>query len=426
MDDGIIEPVASLPTLPRGHPQQQYQQGTSAGSGGLHGNNSNFGSYTRNGTPSLAGGLASWLPNHYWGRVAVIWSLTEFVLVSILEISLAVQNSNYVNQIDALQPWSFPVTPSKDDIAGNGHAITVYHSLVCFALLFQLVMTYDAIANMSVIQLCATTLFNWALSIYTIVQSRQASILLNDAPTFAVSSLTVHPTLSLEIIIIVAMFIFAPGWIFLSYQLYKVFGWTIFKEMGADVNVRNQLMLHHVHLLLLKLDVFFFLGFSFQFVFLVLAGIGSTSDTVIHAIVSVPGTIILLVISYIAIHKESKFWMIISILGLLGGSGYLINKIIEVNGSSIDNIKKFHSSKNSLTFFIVLTLLMSAVTCVSAILNYLQFGKGLKGHLDRRKQSGSSVELNQFDGNGGGGQSGGAAQSGHYANSSKQGGWGQQ
>ncbi|KAH6578290.1 hypothetical protein BASA60_003680 [Batrachochytrium salamandrivorans] len=398
MDDGIIEPVASLPTLPRGHPQQQYQQGTSAGSGGLHGNNSNFGSYTRNGTPSLAGGLASWLPNHYWGRVAVIWSLTEFVLVSILEISLAVQNSNYVNQIDALQPWSFPVTPSKDDIAGNGHAITVYHSLVCFALLFQLVMTYDAIANMSVIQLCATTLFNWALSIYTIVQSRQASILLNDAPTFAVSSLTVHPTLSLEIIIIVAMFIFAPGWIFLSYQLYKVFGWTIFKEMGADVNVRNQLMLHHaVPLILSSMLLCLFLG-----------------------------TIILLVISYIAIHKESKFWMIISILGLLGGSGYLINKIIEVNGSSIDNIKKFHSSKNSLTFFIVLTLLMSAVTCVSAILNYLQFGKGLKGHLDRRKQSGSSVELNQFDGNGGGGQSGGAAQSGHYANSSKQGGWGQQ
>ncbi|EGF81230.1 hypothetical protein BATDEDRAFT_34822 [Batrachochytrium dendrobatidis JAM81] len=411
MDDGNIEPVATLPTLPRGHPQHsQFVASNNYSRPGLTTNNgySTTSSYNTHLTQEsglvryLPSRIQALLPTDYWGRVAIGWSVVQFIFVGILEIALAVQHYFYVAQLDALTPWSFPLNPTKDDIVGNGHAITVYHSLVCFALLFQLVMVYDAIANKSVIQLCATTLFNWSVSIYTIVQSRQAGILLNDAPQWIVADLSTHPTLPLEIVIIVSMFVFAPGWIFMSYQLYKVFGWTIFKELGADVNVRNQLMVHHVHLLLLKLDVFFFLGFSFQFVCLVLAGKGNTGDSILHAIISVPGTIILLIISYIAIRRESKLWMIVSILGLLGGSIYLIVKIVEVNGSSIESVRKFHSSKNSLTFFIVLTLLMSGITCVSAILNYLQFGKGLKDHLDNHKRPAGSVELEHLSQSNGG------------------------
>ncbi|KAL2912508.1 hypothetical protein HK105_207997 [Polyrhizophydium stewartii] len=338
------------------------------------------------------------LPSNYWGRITLAWSVGQFVAVGLLEIVLAAQHATYVSNISDLRQWPNPASwnntvSQKDFIVGNAHAITVYHALVCFAMLFQLVMAYDAIMNMSVIQLVATTLFNFCVAIYTIVQNRQAANLLNDVAERFTPNLTRHPTGVVEIVIIIAMFVFFVGWAFLTYRLYNVFGWTVFKELGADVNVRKQLMVHHVHLLLLKLDVFFFLGFSFQFVFLVLASSNNTQDTIIHASVATPVAIFLLILAYVAIRKENTILMIATILGLLAGAVYMVIKIIEVNGTSVETVTKFHSSKNSLTFFIALTLLMTLITCVSAVLNLMQFGKGLRDHLERRNRPAHSVEL---------------------------------
>eukprot|EP00842_Homolaphlyctis_polyrhiza_P004408 jgi/Hompol1/4969/HPOL_004081-RA len=143
------------------------------------------------------------------------------------------------------------------------------------------------------------------------------------------------------------MFIFVVGWLFLTYFLYNVFGWTVFKQLGADVAVRQQMWVYHFHMLFLKLDVYFLLGFSFQFVYLVLYS--SPSSTAYHILVVPPVAIIVLIIAYMAILKENKTLMITTIVGLLGCLGYMINRLVDV--SLLANEDKYHSSKKGLLFF---------------------------------------------------------------------------
>ncbi|KAI8924831.1 hypothetical protein BC831DRAFT_463371 [Entophlyctis helioformis] len=443
MDGGDLQPVSKTLTMPRrgGTNGTSNSNGSGSGYGNSYGaggsayggssskysTGGNDGGFSARPQSPLAGGpggLASWIPSDPWARTAIGWSLAQLLLVGILEVVLAANHSAYVADIGNQKPgWpsvpaigSSPGYPSKDLIYNNGRAITVYHGLFVCGLVFQFVMAYDAIFNMSVIQLVTTSIFNWSLAIYSIVQSSQAANLLDNVPARLVRNVGPHPTTTTEIIIMVVMFVFAVGWVYLSYQLYKVFGWTLFKEMGADINVRNQLMVYHVYLLLLKLDVFFFLGFSFQFLFLVLTTQGSTTDFILHAAVATPGTVVLLALAYFAIRRESKVLMITTMVGLLGGGAYLVSKLVDVYSPA--NEAKYSSSKRSITFFIILALLMTAATLVSAFLNYLNFGKGLMDQLNSRSGSGSAnggsgsrsgmggkrspsgLELNDLEGNG--------------------------
>jgi hypothetical protein len=94
--------------------------------------------------------------------------------------------------------------------------------------------------QLSLIQLMTTTAFNFASWGYAIVQYGQASKL---SPTFQkfFPSMNTHPTSSAEITLIVIYLGFCAGWLFLSYKLYSVFGWTSYKEMGADLGLRSMI-----------------------------------------------------------------------------------------------------------------------------------------------------------------------------------------
>ena len=111
----------------------------------------------------------------------------------------------------------------------------------------------------------------------------------------------------IEQVLIAVLLAFCVGWLFITFKLYYVFGWTTYKEMGADVEVRNVLYLYHIYILLLKIDVFFFLGFSFQFAWLVLNNedpvltLGLTAVQ-IHLLISIPGALIMLLFAYFAVN----------------------------------------------------------------------------------------------------------------------------
>jgi hypothetical protein len=49
-----------------------------------------------------------------------------------------------------------------------------------------------------------------------------------------------HPTKTAELLLIVVLFLFCCGSVDFTYKLYFVFGWTTYKEMGADVEVRSK------------------------------------------------------------------------------------------------------------------------------------------------------------------------------------------
>jgi len=35
--------------------------------------------------------------------------------------------------------------------------------------------------------------------------------------------------------------IFCLGWVLIALRLYKIFGWNVFKQLGADIGVKSKL-----------------------------------------------------------------------------------------------------------------------------------------------------------------------------------------
>ena len=45
---------------------------------------------------------------------------------------------------------------------------------------------------------------------------------------------------TIEFIIIGFMCLFSVGWLIIDLRLYKVFGWNVFKQLGADIGVKSK------------------------------------------------------------------------------------------------------------------------------------------------------------------------------------------
>ncbi|KNC96695.1 uncharacterized protein SPPG_07907 [Spizellomyces punctatus DAOM BR117] len=327
-------------------------------------------------------------PKDPWAKGAVIWATSQLLVIVILEAAIAKIHGDYRSELEALND------PAVDQsVVPNARAITIYHALFIVAQAFQWVLAADAVLTSSMIQLVSTTLYNTALFAYSIVQFKQAKDIADQVTQLGLPNLPKpHPTKTPEFIVIVAMAIFAAGWMVISQRLYRVFGWSIFKELGADIAVRNRLKLYHIYMMLLKLDVFFFLGFDIQFLLLVLLNDGDVSSRWTHGLIAIPFTLILLVIAYFAIRKESNILMTLTLLGLSGGIGYLIAKLVDVMKKG--DTPKYSGSRNSLTFFESITLALSVATFVVAIMNFRNFGKGLKEQLERAR--GQNMELDDI------------------------------
>ncbi|KAI9104096.1 hypothetical protein DFS34DRAFT_306313 [Phlyctochytrium arcticum] len=326
------------------------------------------------------------IPKDRWAKFAIVWTTSQLVIVFLAECAIAKIHSDYRKTLES----SAIDAEVKRELIPNVSALTIYHVLFIFAQFFQWILAADAVYTSSMIQLVSTTLYNVALFGYSLMQFKQArdiGIKLGlDNP------LSTHPTLVPEIIVIIAMSIFALGWVLISQRLYRVFGWSIFKSLGADITVRNRLKMYHIYMMLLKLDVFFFLGFDIQYLVLVLLNNEDESLRWTHGLIAIPFTFILLILAYFAIRRENNIFMTLTLLGLSGGIGYLISKLVDVikNGDS----PKYSGSRNSLTFFEAITLALSIATFFVGIINFRNFGKGLKEQLNKAK--GQSLELDNM------------------------------
>jgi hypothetical protein len=89
--------------------------------------------------------------------------------------------------------------------------------------------------QLSLIQLVTSNVFNWAIWVYSVIQLFQAS-----GNWIPASVTTIHPARNAEIALILILLGLCIGWLYLTSKLYYVFGWTTYKEMGADVEVRSK------------------------------------------------------------------------------------------------------------------------------------------------------------------------------------------
>lgn len=333
------------------------------------------------------------IPTEKISRIALLWSFFQMVLCCTIEIILLSIHDKYLKELTSATAEHLDI---QDNILPDARAILIYQGLFIASQIFQFFLFYAAIYMSSTIEVLSTTFFNGALLGYCILQFIQALNIADDQQKFQIAEDGLnwplyHPTKNWEIALIGTMSFFFLGWLFFAIKLSKAIGWSHFKEMGADIKVRKQLKLYHIFFMFAKLCYFFYLCFDIQFLVLILLYNKGSSTVVIitHAAIAIPLTLILLVISCIAMRKERKILMLISLAGLLGGAAYLIFKLYDLHESPSS---KYRGGRNSLMFFEIITLILTVSTFVVGVMCYLNFGKGLRENLEYRRERQMSID----------------------------------
>ncbi|KAI9592135.1 hypothetical protein BDF19DRAFT_452416 [Syncephalis fuscata] len=269
----------------------------------------------------------------------------------------------------------------------KGKGLPTYFAIFLAAQIFQLVLVADAIRMQNTIQIIGSFAFNICLFTYSILQYFQIDSVLNE-----ISSSTDNEklwklcqSLLIPVILVTAICQIIYGW--LAFRLYQEFGWTIYKNIGADLQKRRMYRDYHICIMVLKLDFFFFMGFGIQ---LLVLAIDSQVYEYVLTIAALPISLLAIMMANYALKREKKKTMRVVFVCLLAASAYFIAKIYIIWKPS--NKAKYELIKKYLTSFAVLALLAVVATIAISIRCYKNFGRGLRPYLMRES---NNIEMMQ-------------------------------
>ena len=152
--------------------------------------------------------------------------------------------------------FQIELNPAANDrnAAGQGNwarAIPTYLSLLIFGFVYQLVLVYDALQAKNTIQVIGLVFMNVGILIYTGIQRDQINEAVTELNRYRFISLEfwdkINPVLiALPCLIALGTTILA----FLAWQLYKEFGWVIYKQIGADLSMKRRFLIYQVRFFL--------------------------------------------------------------------------------------------------------------------------------------------------------------------------------
>ncbi|KAG0241110.1 nucleoside diphosphate kinase [Mortierella sp. GBA43] len=287
---------------------------------------------------------------------------------------------NIQNAMDAAvyslrQRGIYEYNPSQAQIIQTARVLSAYHGIFIVAQIFQLILLCDAMFHKNTIQILAIVAFNCAMVAYAGVQVKQASDILVRTSDDSLPNMILtyfarapdptpyHASQPYEIVVLSLMVVFASGFAFIAYRLYKEFGWTIYKKIGADLAMRDMYKIYQIFIMILKFDIFFQLGFSAQFLSVVVMQQGGyhvtteftlskedvTGILATHLILSTGATIILPFLAWFGLKRESKISMSCFIVGGLAALVYNIMKLNQVKPDGVERglvgeiIKRFEN-----------------------------------------------------------------------------------
>lgn len=271
-------------------------------------------------------------------------------------------------------------TPGVDKPSAT-YTIPTYLALFIFGFIYELVLAWDALRLKNTIQVIGICIYNVGMLIYSSVQMDQVDEAVHELDRTNQIDNDTWP--QLRPFLIAAPCVIALGTVLLSFvawKLYNEFAWTIYKHISADLRLKRRYLTYQIYIALLKFDFFFFLGFTVQFVVVVTG----TSDSEFYlTIAAIPITIIILLVAAYINRKESYVGQFCVIVIYFGAMAYFIFKLVRMYTPARRN--DYLAARSSLTTFAVLTLLLLVVTIGTAIACMINFNKGLKPHIQRRK-----------------------------------------
>jgi len=280
---------------------------------------------------------------------------------------------------------TFRMVEDAVSFTGRYKTIPCYLALFALAEIFELLMAFDALRLRNVIQLVGILLFHMALIVMAALQvhqTRTALVQFSDAQcadpaSFNSTSCAGPGSLwaKIEPFLIVVPCVIAAAWVVMFVwikQLYAEFGWAIFHVVGANPKMKKMYQWYQIMICLLKFDFFFFAGVTMQLLIVVLS---RNSAEFAITIISVPIVLILLALCAVAVQREIKSIMTVSLILMLAAETYFIYKLVRFYEPS--SREQYVTTRATLTIFTIVAFLLLFSTFAVGLRCFADFDRGL-------------------------------------------------
>ncbi|CCX32040.1 hypothetical protein FPQ18DRAFT_105369 [Pyronema domesticum] len=279
--------------------------------------------------------------------------------------------------------------------------IPTYLTLFIFAHMFLVILCYDALRLKNTIQVIGICVFNLAMLIYAAIQMDQikdANWALGEAGDNGMPLRKKDIWNDIRPFLITIPCVIALSTILMSvvcWKLYDEFAWRIYKHISADLRMKKRYLTFQIFIALLKFDFFFFVGFTVQFIVIVASTTGfatNPSDRIggrdyefYVTIAALPITIAFLILAAWCTRREKRAIMWGVVVVFFAALAYFVFKLVRMWQKDYE--QNYKPARRSLTTFAVITILLICLTIGNAVACILNFGKGLKPHITKRRVS---------------------------------------
>lgn len=278
------------------------------------------------------------------------------------------------------------IVTQVDNFTQDLKTVSVYLAVFVFGCVFQVVISWDAVRLKNTMQLIGVLIFNIALTVTAAIEIRQVRDALNaqdrygggvqceNNPEEECRARSLFPSVERYLIAVTGVcFVmeFLLAW--LTFKLWKEFGWVIYQKIGADLKVRRMFFWYQLFIVFLKFSFFFGVGFTVIYLILV----AQTTDwEYAVTVAAVPVAMVALFAAGFAVRREWTSLMVLSLLLMIVGLVYFVYKVTQVwVPATRDQYTYVHTTITFISGFAILAL---GLTLVNGVICLANFNKGLK------------------------------------------------
>ncbi|EJD05887.1 uncharacterized protein FOMMEDRAFT_145248 [Fomitiporia mediterranea MF3/22] len=277
-------------------------------------------------------------------------------------------------------PFGFVEANVDTSSRSSYKTIPCYLALFGLAEIFELLMALDALKLRNIIQLVGILAFHVALIVFSALQvheARDALVFSTEIPCITFVGCDGPHTLwrRVEPFLIVVPCILSLSWLVMLFhvrELFSEFGWAVFQVVGANPVMKTMYQWYQILICLLKFDFFCFTGVTMQMLIIVLPSDSAEFGLTIAAI---PIVLVLLVICGIAVKREIKWIMTISLILMLAAETYFIYKLVRFFSPVSE--AEYETTRATLTVFTIVAFLLLFATFAVGLRCFSDFDKGL-------------------------------------------------
>ncbi|KAJ9049452.1 hypothetical protein DSO57_1024257 [Entomophthora muscae] len=208
-------------------------------------------------------------------------------------------------------------------IVNNDQTDIVYRLVFLVGKIFALIICWDAVTHKNTIQAISFVVFTFFCLFYAVLQ-------LKSKETYGATA-SITPLFIPAIIVVEACC--TISYIVLTWEIYREYGWKIFKKLGANETIHRMYLHHQVLIVLLQLELFFSISVAVQLA--TLLSTQTPTEKGLQIGLGIPLSVLVLTLGFYALVQENRFTMIFVILchwGTLGYFSYRLAKIFPSPG----------------------------------------------------------------------------------------------